>query len=127
MFFYLIVISCMPRASPVPLSISRLHITKWKNDALTNKDFLRYNQLSPHKYNFKGSNNVGVVSVIVNDEYTAFALMEKIGTGMIHIWSIDSNDFSSGTALVGALAKNKKITFSYALNDRWKIALSYFR
>lgn len=80
-------------------------------------------------YNFKYSHRIGCVGIVKNNQVTAVSLLENIENNTICIWNIEHGDYESGSLLIKAFALNNdtfRIRYDSRLDDRWKIAFSYF-
>ena len=126
MIEYVLFCFMIPRIVPVSIRTSRMYIQSWMKEAMLREDTLRISQISDAHYNLQPSENIATIAMTIDDEYTAFALMERILPNQVHVWSIDSNDHYSGSLLAKHFSRYNNITLSACIDDRWKVAACYY-
>ena len=119
----------MPRIVPLPFEIAKKEINKWTYEAIANDDIMNANKfkVSLQHYDINCTENIGCIGIVSKNTFQGVVLMEKFNE-KVCIWDISCKDYSSGSILVKALVKtaDREIVFMNTVDDRWKIARSFY-
>ena len=115
-----------PKLNPVTMSFARHKLQEWYDDTDDEKLAARYST-SLKKYRVEETDTLKAMSSLKKSEVCGMLLIELVSDKHAVIWNIESKDFDSGSDLIRALARNDNITFSTDLDQRWHVALQFFR
>lgn len=79
-------------------------------------------------YETKDEDQLGALALVQDRLIHAIVLIENVD-GVVHVLSVQCDDFGSGTILISAMHKashRKAFVFDGTVHDRWRIAFSYF-
>ena len=112
----------------MPVVDARRTMQSWLKTSEANADYERARSYSKsvRMYNVRSSETVGCIGLFT-DEVHAISLLEKIDEERFVVWNVECDDLTSGSLLLKAFAECSNIVAGQVLENRWKVAISYYR
>lgn len=110
---------------PLRLNHARQQLKTWIEHE---KDYQRLSSLKSSLHLFSDNDCLGCVALIDDKKIRSISLFEKDESANLSLKCVESNDLSSGSLLIKAIANTvPNLNLSSQLHNRWKIAFLYYK